>query len=72
MEKKIFLGFPQFTQFTNTISCTRHFYPKCRPIALDVGTIAPEMMLLPYKSEPDTGSRIPSLKYIYKNNLTPL
>jgi len=36
-------------------------YYKCRPIALEVGTTAPEMMLFPYKREPDTGSRIPSM-----------
>lgn len=35
-------------------------YYKCRPIALEVGTTAPEMMLFPYNKEPDTGSRIPS------------
>ena len=30
-------------------------------MALDDGTIAPEMMLLPYISEPATGSRMPSM-----------
>ena len=34
---------------------------KGRPIALDDGTIAPEMMLFPYKSDPATGSLIPSM-----------
>ena len=33
----------------------------CNPIALDVGTTAPEMMLFPYNNEPETGSRIPSI-----------
>jgi hypothetical protein len=28
---------------------------------LELGTTAPEMMLFPYMSEPDTGSRIPSI-----------
>ena len=32
-----------------------------RPIALDDGTTAPEMMLLPYMKEPATGSLIPSI-----------
>jgi len=31
------------------------------PIAFDEGTTAPLMMLLPYKSDPATGSRIPSM-----------
>ena len=39
---------------------------ECRPIAFDVGTTAPEMMLLPYNNEPDTGSRIPSLPFTIK------
>ena len=36
-------------------------YLKCSPIALDNGTTAPVMMLFPYRKEPDTGSRIPSM-----------
>ena len=32
-----------------------------KSIALELGTTAPEMMLLPYMSEPATGSRIPSM-----------
>ena len=31
------------------------------PIAFEEGTTAPEMMLFPYMSEPETGSRIPSI-----------
>jgi len=31
------------------------------PIALELGTTAPEMMLFPYRSDPATGSRIPSI-----------
>ena len=31
------------------------------PIVLEEGTTAPEMMLLPYMSEPATGSRMPSM-----------
>lgn len=30
-------------------------------MALDVGTTAADMMLLPYMSDPETGSRIPSM-----------
>lgn len=30
-------------------------------MALDNGTTAPVMMLFPYKNDPETGSRIPSL-----------
>ena len=30
-------------------------------MALDVGTTAPEIMLLPYSSDPETGSQIPSM-----------
>ena len=30
-------------------------------MAAEVGIIAPEMMLLPYSKEPETGSRIPSM-----------
>ena len=30
-------------------------------MALLLGTTAPEMMLFPYRREPDTGSRIPSI-----------
>jgi hypothetical protein len=41
------LGFQQFTQFANTVASVRHLYPKCKPIAFEVGTTAPEMMLLP-------------------------
>ena len=33
----------------------------CKPIAFEDGTSAPEMMLLPYKNELATGSRIPSI-----------
>jgi len=33
----------------------------CRPLAFEDGTTAPEMMLLPYKKEPATGSLIPSM-----------
>jgi hypothetical protein len=32
-----------------------------KPIAFEVGITAPEMMLLPYNKEPETGSRIPSM-----------
>ena len=31
------------------------------PIAFELGTTAPEMMLFPYSKEPATGSRIPSI-----------
>lgn len=34
---------------------------KCSPIALDNGTTAPVIMLFPYRNDPDTGSRIPSM-----------
>ena len=30
-------------------------------MALELGTTAPEMMLLPYKKDPATGSRMPSM-----------
>ena len=30
-------------------------------MALELGTTAPEMMLLPYKRDPATGSRMPSM-----------
>jgi hypothetical protein len=39
----------------------RALFYKCRPIALEVGTTAPEIMLFPNKSDPETGSRIPSI-----------
>ena len=34
---------------------------RCNPIALDDGTTAPEMMLLPKSRDPATGSLIPSM-----------
>merc|ERR1712054_278268 len=33
----------------------------CTPIAFELGTTAPDMMLFPYSNDPATGSRIPSI-----------
>ena len=38
-----------------------HIGEKCSPIALELGTTAPEMMLLPNRRDPATGSLIPSI-----------
>ena len=34
---------------------------KCSPIALELGTTAPDIILFPYINEPETGSRMPSM-----------
>ena len=34
---------------------------RCKPMAFEEGTTAPEMMLFPYIRDPDTGSRMPSM-----------